>query len=215
MMRPALRRLSLATHITLSVSWIGAAGSFLVLNTIALTSPNDETVRAVYLSMNLIGLYAIVPLSLAALATGLIQSSGTHWGLLRHYWVVAKLLLTTLAVYALFMHQFSAVTSAAKLVPVSSTPVVLDPRLHSLGMEILGDVSGGLFVLLVVATLAVYKPWGLTRYGRDRQPGHTLRPENDAPTPMGFRILLIAIVVLVVIFKVTLHFTGHNMHHGH
>jgi hypothetical protein len=215
MMRPALRRLFLTAHLTLSVSWIGAAGSFLVLNVIALTTRDDETVRGAYLSMNFIGLYVIVPVSLAALATGLAQALGTHWGLLRHYWLLAKLLLTVFAVYALLMHQFAAVTEAAKLVSVSSIPVVLNARLHSLGTEILGDVIGGLLILVVVTALAIYKPWGLTPYGRDRQPGHTLRSDNDARNSMGFRILLATIAVLVVIFKVTLHLTGHNMHHGH
>lgn len=42
-------------------------------------------------------MYVIVPLSLAALLTGIIQSVGTPWGLFRHYWVLIKLLLTSLA----------------------------------------------------------------------------------------------------------------------
>jgi hypothetical protein len=33
----------------------------------------------------------IVPLSLAALLTGVVQSLGTPWGLFRHRWIVAKL----------------------------------------------------------------------------------------------------------------------------
>lgn len=35
-------------------------------------------------------------MSLAALATGLVLSLGTDWGLLRHYWVSVKFLLTIL-----------------------------------------------------------------------------------------------------------------------
>jgi len=36
-------------------------------------------------------------MSLAALATGLVQSLGTEWGLLRYYWVLGKLFLTIFA----------------------------------------------------------------------------------------------------------------------
>lgn len=214
-MKPSLRRLILTAHVTSSVGWAGAATSFLALNIIAVNSRNDAMVRGAYLSMNIIGLYAIIPLSLASLATALVQSLGTHWGLLRHYWVVAKLLLTILAVYALLMHQFAGVALAAKLVSDNSTPAALNARLHSLGIELLGDVSGGLLVLLVATTLAVYKPWGLTRYGRAKQRIQRLESDNNTPSPIGFRILLVAIGVLIIMFKLTLYLTGHTMHHVH
>lgn len=51
-----------------------------------LTSADVQTVRAAYLAMDLIGWFVIVPLSLASLLTGLVQSLGTRWGLFRHYW---------------------------------------------------------------------------------------------------------------------------------
>jgi hypothetical protein len=35
----------------------------------------------------------LVPLSLGSLLTGLVLSLGTTWGLLRHYWVLIKLLI--------------------------------------------------------------------------------------------------------------------------
>ena len=70
-----------------------------------------------YTSMDLIGLYTIVLLSLTALATGLLLALGTQWGLFRHYWVLMKLLLAMLATYALLMHQFTAVAEAAKRIP--------------------------------------------------------------------------------------------------
>lgn len=210
-----LRRLFLTWHVILSIGWAGAAGGFLALNAVALTSRQDELVRGAYLSMNLIGIYVIVPLSLGALTTGLILSLGTHWGLLRRYWVVAKLLLTILAVYGLFMHQFTTVNEAARLAAMNSVSAFTNDRLRSLGIEIFGDVTGGLLVVLVVAMLAFYKPWGQTRYGRDKNRTQTtLAFDNNAVPPLGFCILLITTAALVIIFKVTLHLTVHRMHHG-
>ena len=49
-------------------------------------------VRAAFLAMESIGWFVIVPLSLAALPTGLVQSLGTEWGLFRHCWMLAKFL---------------------------------------------------------------------------------------------------------------------------
>ena len=82
----------------------------------------------------------------------------------------------------------------------------------------MGDVSGAVLILLVVTTLSVYKPWGLTRYGRRKQHERTnvpLQLDNEILAPLGFKILLAVIGVLVVVFKVVLHLTGHSFHHGH
>jgi hypothetical protein len=84
-MTPGVRKFALVAHVTSSVGWLGAVAAFLVLSVAGLTSERAETVRGAYVAMNLIGLVAIVPLSLAALLTGLIQSLGTHWGLFKHY----------------------------------------------------------------------------------------------------------------------------------
>lgn len=72
-MTPRLRKLVLTTHITCSVGWMGAVAGFLVLSIAGVTSHDAETVRGAYLAMDLIGGFVIVPMSLASLATGLIQ----------------------------------------------------------------------------------------------------------------------------------------------
>jgi hypothetical protein len=62
-------------------------------------------VRAAYLSMELTGWLVIVPLSLASLLTGLVQSLGTTWGLFRDCWVLAKLSMTIVATAVLMLHM--------------------------------------------------------------------------------------------------------------
>lgn len=49
--------------------------------------------RAAYVSMELTARFVIVPLVFASTLTGIIQSLGTPWGLFRHYWLLAKLLV--------------------------------------------------------------------------------------------------------------------------
>jgi len=77
-------------HVTLSAGWLGAVVAYLALAIAGLTSHDAGMVHAAYLAMNLIGQLIIVPLSLAALLTGLVQSLATEWGLFRHYWIVVK-----------------------------------------------------------------------------------------------------------------------------
>src|SRR5215212_7835928 len=104
LMTAGVRKIALTTHITSSVGWLGSVAAFLALAIAGVTSGNAQTVRAAYLAMHLTTWFVIVPLSLASLLTGLVDSLGTPWGLFRHYWVVTKLLLTTLATIVLLVH---------------------------------------------------------------------------------------------------------------
>ena len=225
-MTPRLTKFALTSHIIFSVSWLGAVAGFLVLSIAGVTSHDVEIVRSVYLSMNLIGFYIIVPLSFGSLATGLVQSLGTSWGLFRQYWTVVKLVLTTGAVLLLLIHQFMAVERAAKSVSVSAAGTM--PNVGHTGDELVNKAALAILVLLVTTTLSVYKPWGLTQYGRRIQRKLREGQSGNEPTSAvepgttGFkgnaavlRILLVAAVVLVGVLIVVEHLTGHLlMHHG-
>src|ERR671937_2394687 len=104
-MTSGLRKFVLAVHLTSSLGWIGAVVAYLALGVSAVTSPDAQTVRAVWIAMELTGWFVIVPLALAALLTGLVISLGTPWGLFRHYWVVFSLVLTLLCTVVLLAHM--------------------------------------------------------------------------------------------------------------
>lgn len=161
-MRPALRKLALTAHVTFSVGWIGAAVAYLTLGVAAVTSQETQTVRAAWTAMELIGWFAIVPLALAALLTGLIMSLGTKWGLFRHYWTLISLVLTVLATAVLLLHM-PTVSSVADV-----AQAVDGARLTALGGDLFHP-GVGLVVLLVILVLNVYKPQGMTRYGWRKQ----------------------------------------------
>ena len=101
---PRFRKGVLTAHITFTVSWLGAVVAFLVLAIAGLTSQDSQIARAAYQSMELITLFAIVPLSIAPLLTGPLLSLGTPWGLFRHYWILAKLLITVVSSVLLIVH---------------------------------------------------------------------------------------------------------------
>jgi hypothetical protein len=103
-MPPGMRKAALVTHVGCSVGWIGAVGTSVVVAVVGLADRDPLVVKAAYLTLEPIGWYALVPLSLASLLTGLVQSLGTNWGLLRHYWVVAKLLMNLFATGVLLLY---------------------------------------------------------------------------------------------------------------
>jgi hypothetical protein len=71
-MSPALRKFALTAHITSSVGWLGSVVGFLALAIAGLTTQEVLTVRGVYLAMELMGWYVIVPFCLASLISGVI-----------------------------------------------------------------------------------------------------------------------------------------------
>lgn len=162
-----LGKFMLIMHIVSSVGWLGAVAGFLVLSVAGLTSRDVSIVRAAYLSMNLIGFYLLVPLSFASLLTGIVQSLGTSWGLFRQYWTIAKLVLTLGSVALLLLHQFMAVARAAQR--VMGSPLAIMPHVGQVGTELAIKAALAIGVLLLTTTLSVYKPWGLTPYGRRLQ----------------------------------------------
>ena len=164
-MAPSLRKFALTAHVASSVGWLGAVAAFLALAISGFTSQDEQMVRAVWLAMELTGWFVIVPLSLASLLTGLVQSLGTPWGLFRHHWVVVKLLLTVFATIVLLVHM-PTVSYFAGLAEDSNRAVRA-----GLSGELL-HAGGGLLVLLVTTTLSVYKPRGVTRYGRRKHHEH-------------------------------------------
>ena len=162
-MTPRLRRLALTAHMASSVGWLGAVVVFLALAVIGLTSGHPQTVRAAYLVMEPAAWSVLVPLAFASLLTGLVQSLGTHWGLVRHYWVLFKLLINvvTTGVLLLYLQTFASMAAAAAD-PGDTLGVVRNPSpvIH----------AGGAAVLLLIAVaLSVYKPRGMTRYGWRRR----------------------------------------------
>jgi hypothetical protein len=122
-------------------------------------------VRASYLAMELAGWFVIVPLSLASLLTGLVQSLGTEWGLFRHYWVLVKLLITILAAILLLIHMQPISYTAG----VAAETKLSSADLRQLRLQLVADAGAALLALLAATTLSVYKPRGMTPYGQRKQ----------------------------------------------
>lgn len=161
-MSSGLRKVALAAHLVFAIGWIGAVLAYLALATAAEVSDSPDTVRAAWIAMEITGWYVIVPLAVASLTTGVIMAIGTRWGLFRHYWVVFSLVLTSFATAVLVLHMptVSSQADAARDADAAQLARVGSDLEHPLI---------GLFVLLAVLILNVYKPRGMTRYGQRRQ----------------------------------------------
>ena len=161
-MTPGLRKFALTAHVTFSVGWLGAVAGFLALAVAGLTSQDAQMVRAAYLAMELIAWFVIVPLSLASPLTGLLQALGTTWGLFRHYWVLIKFLITIPATILLLVHM----RPIGHLARVVAETTLSSGELAGMRIQLVADAGAAIVALLVATTLSVFKPRGLTPYGR-------------------------------------------------
>jgi hypothetical protein len=205
-MTPHVRTLALTAHVTSSVGWLGAIASFLALAIAGLLGNDEQTVRSVYVATELTTRLVIVPLAFASLVTGLVVAFGTSWGLFRHYWVLVKLMLTILATVLLLLHT----QPIGRLAAVARDGAVSGANVRALQIQLVGDAGAALLALLVNVTLSVYKPQGLTQYGRrkqaGRQAGAVLTMEGDRSS-WWIRGLAILVVALILVF-VVLHLAG-------
>lgn len=215
-MTPRFQKFVLLTHIIFSVGWFGAVIPYLALVIAGLTTRDTQVMRAVCLSMDLIGWYVLVPLSFGALLSGLAMSLGSQWGLFRHWWILAKFVLTIFAVFVLLRHM-QDVSRMAKEIMLSRGDFRPD-LIHA---------TGGLLVLLAAMTLSIFKPWGMTPYGQRRASrAYSPSPSSSeaaparepvfAPSgPRWKRIVLIhgahaAVILLLLVVVVHITIMRHN-----
>ena len=210
-MTPGIRKFALTVHVMSSVGWLGAVAAFLALAVTGLASADATRVRSAYVAMELTGWAIIVPLSLASPLTGLIQSLGTTWGLFRHYWVLIKFLITVPATGLLLLHM----QPVGHLARVVTDTTLAQGELAGLRIQLIADAGAAILVLLVATTLSIYKPRGLTPYGRRKQHDEDGSVSDSRPasgTPW-VRYVLFGMLGLVLLF-IVIHLAGGGLH-GH
>jgi hypothetical protein len=155
----------LTLHVMVSVGWLGIDLGLLTLGIVALSTGDPQTLRACYLTMDVLGDVVIVPLSLLALLTGILLGLGTQWGLFRHYWILTKLVLTLIAATAFFFAlrgQIAAAVEDVSGVPADqlSREIITRPQALAVAPAV------ALAIYVTTTILAIYKPWGRTPYGK-------------------------------------------------
>ena len=163
-MGPRARKFALTAHVTASVGWMGSVATFLALAIVGVGTDDPARLRALYPAMEIIAWSVIVPLGVLSLLTGLVQSLGSKWGLLRHYWVIVKLVINVLATAVLLLY----LESIGRLADFAANDQLVAGAQGGLRSQAVLHSAAALVVLLGATVLSVYKPRGMTRYGQRR-----------------------------------------------
>jgi hypothetical protein len=157
------RKLVLTLHVVTSVGWLGAAIAMTVLLVAGLVTHNPALRPSAFTFMHLYDLAIMIPLGYLALITGVLLSVGTNWGLLKHWWIVTKLVLTVAVL--LFAGVF---TSGWVLEAVARTAKNPMADLRFLAVQLVVNVAAFNLIFWTNTTISIYKPWGLTPRGRHK-----------------------------------------------
>jgi hypothetical protein len=157
-LNPPLRKLLLLLHVLTSVGWTGAVAAFLALAITGLNAGDVPTTQAVYIAMLPITWWIIVPLAIGSLVSGITLSLCTTWGLFRHYWVIFKLLISSLSLPLLFLH----IGIIRRVATAAITGPVHTGDLHQDRLQLVIASMASLTALVIATLLSVYKPRGRT-----------------------------------------------------
>lgn len=150
-LRRRVHKAALTAHVLSSVGWFGAA-LVVAFCGIAATATSDPTLAPALHRTIEASLWLTVPAGLLAFATGTLLGLGTTWGLIRHWWVVAKL--------------------GINLVVVVTDLVVVAPTVRDVlageepGQALFGPTIAHCVMLGVATGLSVFKPRGRTPRGK-------------------------------------------------
>ncbi|MCC6626593.1 MAG: hypothetical protein IT340_04225 [Chloroflexi bacterium] len=122
------------------------------------------------------------PLAIGAIVTGVLLSLGTKWGVLQHYWVTTKLVLSVAVIATAIRFSDRLVGQAIAATAESAMPNSLLPALADPTALLIALAATHLLMLAIATVVSFYKPWGKTWLGR-RPAAQPLRPASyEGPT---------------------------------
>ncbi|HZS21367.1 MAG TPA: hypothetical protein VFA63_10305 [Pseudonocardiaceae bacterium] len=145
-----------AVHVLASIGWFGLVVVMLVLSAAALTTDGGPSPHFPYQLMDQIASPMIPITAVATLVTGVALSVATPWGLLRHWWIVVKLVLTLAVIMT------GASLTGSWILQASAGPTTPARWL------LVGGAAVHLLMLASAMIISVDKPWG--RISRSRKP---------------------------------------------
>ncbi len=148
---PPWRKLLLVVHVATSVGLLGTDGTVLFL---AVQGATGVEPAAVYPAAQGIGEVLLVPLALLSLLSGITLGLLTRWGLVRHWWVLLKLVLTTAGAVLALVVLTPALAGLADSARAGAAVATADRLL------LVRDSGAASIVLLATLVLSIYKPFG-------------------------------------------------------
>lgn len=139
------RQLTVWLHVLTSVGWMAQAMALCVLISTALAADDTSTRDAATSMANLLDGRLLAPMADASTFTGIMLAAATPWGFFRHWWVLAKFLITIVQLNVGIFLLSPALTDSLTKGPTAAQVV---------GSGLMASV------IAFQGWLSVAKPWG-------------------------------------------------------
>lgn len=135
-----------------------------------------------YAIMHIFDLALVIPLVLLSILTGLVVSLGTHWGLIKNWWVLTKFILALGIVTMASVKENFWVRGLAE--KTATSPAA---DLGGVDLKLAVCMVAFCAALWSATALSIYKPWGRTPWGErqlatDRVVAKGARPRAARPS---------------------------------
>jgi hypothetical protein len=154
-LRGKAHKAALLSHILASIAWFGMAVAIAVALVTAEATDDDALADGLRRSLE-VSHWLTIPVGLAAVATGVLMSLATVWGLFRHWWVVAKIAFAV-----------AVIVTDATVVRTATADAV---RTAGDSSPAWGPVIAHVVLLGLASVLSVFKPRGRTPWTRPPRP---------------------------------------------
>ena len=170
------RQWLLLAHVVLSLGWLGGGAANLVLAGTAVMTADPQLRRSCYLLINQIDFALVIPLAFGALASGVLISLATKWRLLRHWWVVVKLVLTVAVIV------FSTFGVGVWVEQSISATVVDSASGSPVGWRLILGAAANILAFLFMSWTSITTPWPTTPWTTTDRTRPSRRTPGRRPT---------------------------------
>jgi len=159
---PGMRKLLLAVHISFSGILLGCTVAFVVMDIAVLTSDDPQVLAACYRIMRLLAHTSLRASTIGSIASGIVLSVLTSWGLLKFRWVVAKEALSLLTVVPALFGIYTLSIRGLERVTTEGAGAVSEAVYRADSLMLAAGIALQLVSVVALYVLSVYKPWGPT-----------------------------------------------------
>lgn len=164
-----LRQVLVFLHVTSSLGWTGAGAANVVLAVTGATTSSAEVRRVAYGLIDRIDVALVIPLAFTTLVGGVLVSVATPWGLVRHWWVLVKLVLTVAVIifstFGIGVWVYQSIDASAG---GGESPVAI---------RLVQGAGANIVAFVFMSFVSFVKPWGATPWARS---GRTARVRTRA-----------------------------------
>jgi len=153
------RKAVLTAHIVSAGAWIGMDVVMGVLVVTAMVTGSTSTEALCCRALELFAVWPLFGAGVATLVSGVVLGLGTSYGLVRYWWVAAKLVINLVLVTLVALLLRPGVAEAARYGEALAAGRPSDIDLSSMFMPPLVSTTA----LIVATTLSVFKPFGRIR----------------------------------------------------